>query len=421
MTFRLNKIKIIAFITLLVCSLVFLTGCSSSGTDHSIDDLAYVVGLGIDIGENQPLKISFQIALPSSASSGGEGGGGGSSQSSNSIINTIECNSIDQGINLANSYVSKMVNLSHCKVIVFSEELAYKGISDYVYTLENKLQVRPNCNIIITRSSAEDFLDNSKPTLESLSSKYYEIAPTSSEYTGYTDAVDLGLFFSRFEDTFGEPYAILGGVNSKQTQNTSDSSSKSDSDVSYKANETPISSKSNIENMGVAVFSGGKMVGELTGIETLCHLLITNRIKTCSISIPDPFEDNETIELTLLPDKKTKTEVDLVNGSPYIRSKVKLKASIGSIDKNSNYLNEENIRKVEEYANDYLKEHILSYLYKTSKEYKSDIAGFGQYAVKYFWTQQDWENYNWLKRYKDAHFQVEVDTNLATTRLLLKT
>ena len=77
MTFRLNKIKIIAFITLLVCSLVFLTGCSSSGTDHSIDDLAYVVGLGIDIGENQPLKISFQIALPSSASSSGEGGGGG--------------------------------------------------------------------------------------------------------------------------------------------------------------------------------------------------------------------------------------------------------------------------------------------------------------------------------------------------------
>ena len=39
---------------------------------------------------------------------------------------------------------------------------------------------------------------------------------------------------------------------------------------------TPIESKNNVESMGLAVFRGDKLVGELNNIETLCHLIITN-------------------------------------------------------------------------------------------------------------------------------------------------
>jgi len=41
----------------------------------------YVVGIGVDIGENDVLKLSFQIATP--ASSQGTGGSSGGSSSSN--------------------------------------------------------------------------------------------------------------------------------------------------------------------------------------------------------------------------------------------------------------------------------------------------------------------------------------------------
>ena len=63
---------------------------------------------------------------------GGEGGSSSSSQSSSSLVNTIECSSISTGIALFNSYLGKEVNLSHCKVLVISEELATKGISEYL-------------------------------------------------------------------------------------------------------------------------------------------------------------------------------------------------------------------------------------------------------------------------------------------------
>ena len=120
----------------------------------------------------------------------------GSSQSQESTISTVECGSINSGISLINSYISKKVNLSHCKAIIISEELAYEGISEYIYTLVNNIEIRPDCNIVISRCKAEDYLNNSNPTLESVSARYYEFILNSSEYTGYTENVTLSDFYS---------------------------------------------------------------------------------------------------------------------------------------------------------------------------------------------------------------------------------
>lgn len=200
---KFNKnLKYIALFLILSTSLFSLSGCHSS---FNIDNLAYTVAIGLDVGENNKIKVSFQLSVPGSESSGS-----GSAQSDSSIVNTIECSSIDAGINILNTYLSKEVNLSHCKVIVFSEEFAYLGVGEALYSLMNNIQIRPDCNVIISRCTAEYFLNNSKPILEKLSAKYYEIAPTSSEYTGYTDNVTLSEFFSEYTDSLSECHGILG-------------------------------------------------------------------------------------------------------------------------------------------------------------------------------------------------------------------
>lgn len=38
-------------------------------------------------------------------------------------MDTIEAPSIDAALNLINTYSSKEINLSHCKLIIFSEKL----------------------------------------------------------------------------------------------------------------------------------------------------------------------------------------------------------------------------------------------------------------------------------------------------------
>lgn len=72
-------------------------------------------------GEKSDLKVSFQLSIPSKNSSSSDSS---SSTEADTVIDSIECSSVEVAISLANGYVSKELNLSHCKVLVISEEVA---------------------------------------------------------------------------------------------------------------------------------------------------------------------------------------------------------------------------------------------------------------------------------------------------------
>ena len=178
------------------------------------------------------------------------GSSGGSSSQSSTVLST-DCSNIDSGISLINSYISKKINLSHCKAVIISEELAYNGVSDILHTLINNVEIRPDCNLIISRSSAFDFLEHSSPVFESSPANYYELILNSTEYSGYVADLRLSDFFSSVLSTTSQPCAILGGINTPETQKQDASTSL---DGNYKADQTPIQSQNRIENIGTAVF-----------------------------------------------------------------------------------------------------------------------------------------------------------------------
>ena len=345
---------------------------------------------------------------------------GDSSQSKESTVTTVDCSSIDNGIGLVNSYISKKVNLSHCKAIVISEELAYEGISEYIYTLVNNLEIRPNCNIIISRCKASDYLENSQPTLESVSARYYEFTLNSSEYTGFTENVTLSDFYSDMLRTTSQAHAILGGINTDSTHQDHSDLPPYDTQGSYKADETPIKSETGLENMGIAVFNNDKLVGELTGMESLCHLLVVDKLESATIGVPNPYDTNSVISLYITYAKKPKISVKLINGTPYIECNIKLTGSILSLDENVNYSDSYTLNLIEDYTNSYLQQNIASYLYKTSKKYKSDIGNFGRHVINNYSTWNDWIESDWLDNYKNAFFTVKVDTTLQSSQLYTK-
>ena len=114
--------KVQKFSAIFILTVLLIVASSSYYGIQGIDNLAYVVAIGLDVGKDNALKLSLQISVPN----GGEGGSSSSSQSSSAVVNSIECSSISTGIALFNSYLGKEVNLSHCKVVVISEELASK-------------------------------------------------------------------------------------------------------------------------------------------------------------------------------------------------------------------------------------------------------------------------------------------------------
>jgi spore germination B3 gerAC like len=400
-------------ITLLIILLISFAFFNSSSV-NTIDDLAYVVAIGFDVGENYALKVSFQINMPSVSKSSSS-----SKSESSSIINTIDCNNFDAGVNLLNSYLNKNVNMSHCKLLVFSEELAYLGIDNYIYSLKNNIEVRPTCNILISKCSARYFMDNSAPILSQISSKYYGLEVSSEKNTGYTEVITLKDFFNSISDTFKNPSAILGSINGLNSDNVGSNNSDLD-DANYTAKESDDNTQKNIENLGLAVFDKGKLVGELSGLEVMSHLMICDRFKSSIVNIPSPFNDQEYIAL-YIQNCKTKKTVEIVNGSPFISCNLNINVRVLSSSTDANYMNPDNIKLIEDYANSYFKAHIRDYLYKSSVELKSDICGFGKLAVGKFATWDDWVNYDWLHNYGNSFFTVNVDTHLRSSYLVMGT
>lgn len=407
------------FRNFLLCFLIFciisilifsLSGCYSV---QSIDDLAYVVALGIDLGKNNNLELTVQLTFPNSADSSSSSG-----EAAPTIINSVECSSINSGISLLNSYVSKEINLSHCKVLIFSEAIASRGIGSEIYTLSNQVEIRPDCNVIISKSSAKQYITNSKPELENLVVKYYELTPYSNEYTGHITNATMSNFFNALSANYGDPVAILGNGN-KLSITPSNVTVNPEQEFNIVAGENPlVEYERKSENLGLAVFKQAKLVGELTAFENLLHLILTNQFESSVISIDNPYKENSAIDIALYFHKNTKINAKLVNGSPYVKSTIYLNARLLSVDKISESLTPEKIEELELLINSYLENAFLDYQYKTAKVFEADIDNVGKNLIKNFKNDNEWNNYNWPSNYKNTFFDVDVKTNIKSSFLL---
>ena len=373
--------------------LIFIGAFSTSYSSLNLDKLIYVLAIGIDSAPNNQLEVTFQFSKPLSPESG-------STETAKTTTNTVVASSLSNAINLVNSYQERQLNLSHCKIIIFSEKLASIGIENEIFTLINDTQIRPSSNIVISKCTAKDYINNTQPEVENLISKYYEMFTDSSKYTGHLPDATIGNFFNALCCQSCDAYAILGNMST---------------DDSF------VTGVNNTRNVGVAVFRNDKLVGELNIPETISFLAIKNKVERFLISVPDPLNNDEFIDLYVTPYKSPKISVDTSTSSPYISVKCYFSARIYSMTSNSQYLSADVLNSVSNYCNSYLEAMFLDYLYATSKEYSADITGLGNYATKNFLTSPDYSDYNWLENYKNSFFKVDVNTSVKSGMLITST
>ena len=314
-----------------------------SNSAQNIDDLSYAVAIGVDVGKTAKYRISLQLttmesSATDSAISDSESGGETSSNpvsstgstSSNFIIQTVETDSIDSALNIANSYINKTINLSHCKILLVSEEIAKQGVEPLVNSLINKVETRPDCSIIVSEIPKNEFEEDKKPKIEELISKYYDVAANLETGRGYSETIKLNEFYLTLNDTFYQPYASLG-TTYNTTKNTNEQNVSSDLNTQSKTLVTN-SEKQSVEVMGLAVFKKDKLVGNLTANQTLSHQLITNELDFSTINITSPFNPNETLDIYISTFKNPKIKVDISSSSPFVQVNLYVAARIVSFN-----------------------------------------------------------------------------------------
>ena len=211
----------------------------------------------------------------------------------------------------------------------------------------------------------------------------------------------------------------FGGVNNNSSDANTSNNSSDVSDI--KSTDNSISASRGSENIGVAVFKQDKLVGELTALETLCLSIIRGEVTSFLISIQDPQNPEEKVDLMLYLEKTPKIKVDIVNNTPYITTNLKFTGRIYSMKDNLRYLDSSVLDKLSQGANNYLEDILINYLYKTSIEFKSDINGFGKYCLVNFLTIQEFEKFDWENNYTNSAFKVSVNTDIESGFLITET
>ena len=395
---------IFKWVTIIIVIIIFLYAFSNSYSSSNIDNISYVVGVGVDLADDgKNLKVSFEFTniTPSPQES--------SSEKPEPIIETVVTSSIDNAINMMNVYLAKQVNLAHCKVIVFSKEIAKQGIFNHVANFLNIPQVRPTCNLVISDNAPDKYLQSSTSSLDKVLTKYYDIFPNSSEYTGYTSNITIGDFYnSLLYDARGN-VAILGGDNNDTVEET---------DINnIKSGNSPIIGERGTENIGIAVFNQDKYVGDLSAMESLYHSILVTEVNNFILSFNYP-DKNEQIDISLNQNNPAKISVSTDSDIPIINIDISLSGKVLSILKYVDYSDETVLNSISNLASTNLKENILKYLNKTTSEFKCDIDNFYGYAKKNFLTIDEWENYNWSEKYLAAKFNVNIETSIVSSLLV---
>lgn len=415
-----NKYRAASVLILLLIA-VSVSGCYDQ---REIDDLAYPLAVGLDIGEANALRMTLQLAAPLAIGGGGggeSGGGSGSSEGNTSSVITVDTPTLYSGLDLINNIISKEINLSHAKVIIFSRRLAEAGISKYIQAIQRGREFRPNMFVMVSNEPPDEYLKNIKPILESNPSKYYELL-LGKDYASFFDDVRMSDFHFAIESDFKEPAAILTGINKKENVEQLGQSgghrNAARPEGIYEAGDIPVISDLKNVVMGIAVFKEGRMVGTLNGAEASCYQMLTGNYGHSYWTVPDAYDAGKLVVMDIIQRSRPSVTAVLNDGKAVFDIVLDLEGDFTSIQSSFRY--EDYPQPMEDKASEMIKKEVTSMLKKTTEQFDSDICGFGRYLKGKFLTLDDWKKFNWPEQYRNAEFNVKVDLKVRRTGLIIK-
>ncbi|RXT03997.1 Ger(x)C family spore germination protein [Ammoniphilus sp. CFH 90114] len=144
----------------LIPSMILSTGCWDR---IEINDVAFVAGTGVDKVEDNYL-VSIQVTLPGQmGGKGSSGGGGGTSGTGPWYVESAEGSTLREANEVQQSMLSRQLNFSHRRVIVFGEDLAKEGVSQSLDILVRVPQNRLSTLGVVVEGQARDVLNSDAP------------------------------------------------------------------------------------------------------------------------------------------------------------------------------------------------------------------------------------------------------------------
>lgn len=384
-----------------VCLTLPLYGCFD---DREINETAYITALGIDQSESYDYTYTFRFSSPivssdveNSYAPKAEG-----SDISDSDAQSIVITAPDFYIakNTLASILSKNINMSHLKLIVFSEELNASALNEHSQFLLNEREIRPHTAVAAAKDSAEDFLKLEAPQSEANAAKYYELIAIHSDNI-YAPTKTLSDFVDEMSTDSGVSLLPLFHGTEACNQSTLHSLDS----TFWISSDTAEGSVSYSYLNGMSIFRNGTLCGHLSGDDTMLYNLLNGDIKSCTITLQNPYnEDTHTaFEITNI----RKASYSICNLKEPYRITVRLPLSIEfsgrSLPKGFSSQNE-----LYTFASHALTQRLTTLFADIYRVKKADILNIQNSLKKHFFTQKQWNAFNAADVLESAEFNINI-------------
>jgi spore germination protein KC len=415
--------EVILLVWISFCFLL-LPGCWGS---METDQLGYVLVIGLDKGEENIIKVTFQLAIPEPIE-------GRQAEKGTEVV-SVEAPSIFAAQELIDTFVSKRSTIIHNKAIVVSEDIAREGLSKYINPLVRSSDLRRTNYLLVTQGKAHDFIqENVNLIFERYPSRQLDIFMTSTYMTGLIPNADVHKFYEALNSPGRQPIAALVGVENKNKEQegeqqaqdkkkeTKSEKEKVEEAMAYVPGEIPREGGNKIEIIGTAVFKDDRLVGFLNGKETRYYQMVTGGFGRGNFTFPDPDPvegGSNIINLEIMKGRSPEIKVD--PDQEKINVRLFLEGEILSIQSGENYEQGTLKKQLEDYVSNHITQEVMRLIRKTQDEYRSDIFGFGEFTRIDLLTWQDWVDYEWLRKYPRYEVSVETVFKVRRSGMMIRT
>ena len=377
----------IATLLVLILQLLFATGCWDL---LELNKRAIVVGLGFDSSPNEDkILISVQIIDPSNIKTPQTAGGGDGQPY---WIATNESTTVFEGMRAMTHVSSRKLFFPHNQIIIFGEDLAKKGIKDYLDLLMRDYEFRETNWIIVSEGKAQDILDT-KTRVNNISAFFIRDLITGRNFSSQAMAINI-------KD-------LARKITSKST--------------------APTASYIYLENTGqekrlnlsrTAVFDNNmNMVGTLNNYESRGLLWVLGEVKSGIIVVESPNgKGNYSLEILKV---KSKIIPEFKDGKPTITVRVKESSNLGETSCLEDLTKPEAWELMDSLQNEAIHQEISIALDK-AQELKADIFGFGEaFHKKYprLWNEME---PNWQEIFSSLEVNIIVESKVGNPGVIIK-
>lgn len=375
-----------------------------------VDEIAIVMGIGIDRvpHEKEPILLSIQIVNAAAQKKGGTGSGQGPPL----YVITSQGKTLFSAVQKFNSSYPRRFNFSHNKIVVFGKDFARTDIVEALDYINRDREFRENMWVAVVDKTAKEVLQMEFP-LEPLSGKALNSMMSKFMENAFTPPIEFYKFRNLMKAETKTCTTPLIRIEEREK--------KVDSMLEESTGKKIEKSKFGLEKVVViedtAVFHENKMVGKLNKNESRGLLWLKNQLTGGEIVIP---KDGNDLSI-YIPEGKTKITPSVKGNQILMKIECEADAAIKEVELVGLDLKDPKvIKQLEKQAADILKNRVKHTIEKAQKDIKVDFIGFG--STLHNDLPDEWKRFkkDWPEIFPQVKYEIHFQVNINTSGKITK-